>query len=174
MKLSFKEIHASRERLANLTAEASQAEQEVATAERNLTNAESATGSDAGKIYERIEAARKQLSIRKIAAKQADAKRADAQASFDKLIKDSATPLIEVLTEKANETAEQLKAQIVPLIGENAAASLEFRQVVLLAAGVHDRKSAAYRIELSAGVSQHLPGAPPDLVSNVLAAEALI
>lgn len=174
MKFTFKKINAARERLANLTAEASQAEQEVAAAERNLTNAESDKGSDAEKIYERIEAARKQLSIRKIAAEQADAKRADAQASFEKLIKDSASPLIALLTEKANEAAEQLKAQIAPLIGEHAAASNEFGQVIMQAAGVHDRLSEAHRIKLSVALCQGIPGAKPDLVANVLNAEAFI
>lgn len=174
MKFTFKEITAAREKVSNLTAEASQAEQEVATAEQNLTKEESNKGSDAEKIYERIEAARKQLSIRKIAAERADAKRADAQAGFEKLIKDSADPLITALTDKANEAAEQLKAQIAPLIGEPAAASNEFSQVIKQAAGVHERLSNAHRIKLAAGGSQGIPGAKPDLVVNVLAAEALI
>lgn len=174
MKFTFKEINNSREALSRLNAEASQAAQEVAIAEQNLTNLESTEGPTPEEIYERTEAARRKLTVMKIAAQQSEAKRAIAQTSFEKVIKDSVDPLIAVLTEKANERAEQLKAKITPLIGDHAAASQEYREVIMQAAGVRERLDAAYRIKLSAGYSQGIPGAKPDLVANVLNAETLI
>lgn len=171
-KLEFSNILNARQTVEVRASNVARLESEVVVAERKLEDARRDDGSAAPEeIYNRSEAARRELEIRKIEVTRAAAKLDEAEKEYGALIQREAPTIADHLDKAAKHKAEEIKEMISPILGEIALKRPELNEVISAHPAVAGPKSAAYRIRLSLGLPSSDGRTRPDLSANVLSAE---
>jgi len=170
-KFTFKTLLSAREEISRLADEVAKAESQIVLAENRLAKARTDDGvTDAKTIVERADAARKELEILRIEGNRAAAKLAEAESNHKSLIKQAVEPVLTVLANKAAAADAELREKIAPLIGDHAAKSNEFNQLIRLAQPANGIRSLAMRIQMSANYFLSSGELRPDLVYNIFEA----
>lgn len=174
-KETFDAIHNAKRTRDSLLGDVAKADAAVATAQNAVEKAATDDGvTTPEKIYARSESARRELSICEITANRAKSKLDKAEEDFRIVISASILPIRELLAQKEVEILEEMKQQISPIIGERAANSDEFAEMVAITEKVSLIREHHRLIGEGLYAGERPSGPGPATIEAILNSEALL
>lgn len=168
-KFKFSNILDARQTVEAIASDVARLEADVVVAERKVEEARRDDGVSAPEeIYNRSEAARREMGILKIEANRAAAKLAEAEEKFGDLIQSGVPTIIDHLDKVSNHKAEEIKKMVSPIFGESALNTSSLKSLISAHPDVAGPRTLALRIRLSLDLHAR---PRPDLITNVLSAE---
>lgn len=134
IKKTFEAIHAAHGKMTTLADQVAKAEAQVVLAQQKTDQANFDNGTlPAAEIYDRTEAARKELGIRTIEANRAAAKLTECEDELREVLSEAYPEFLSILSTKASEARETTAAKLKLIVGEWAATGSEFQKILAMA-----------------------------------------